>query len=338
MHFSIGCWRMRRVDIFVDLRPWCRSGICYPEWIDEVNVMRIALALCLLVYILPLPVVAQELTPRLYWPAPKGTKVLVAGYSYSSGDVLFDHSIPLYDVDSDINVGILAYMQTLGLWGRSSNIMVELPYSWGTTKGFVDKYPVQREFSDFGDLGFTMTVNLLGAPSMTREDFLKLRADPHPIVGASVKIIAPTGHYDSNKLINVGTNRWATRLQLGSIIPLKPSWLLELTGGVWFFGDDDEFLPGVREQDPIYSAQANLIKRFRPGLWASLDLTYFEGGRQTIGGERLSDVQKNIKVGGTVVVPFAGRHAIKIGYASGAVTKYGSDFDQLLVSYQVLLK
>lgn len=338
MHFSIGCRRMRIVDIFVDLRPWCRSGICYPAWIDEVIVMRNAFALCLLIYILPLPVVAQELTPRLYWPAPQGTKVLVTGYSHASGDVFFDRSIPLYGVDSSINVGILAYLHTLSLWGRSSNFLVELPYTWGNTKGFIGETPARRDFSDFGDLRFNLTFNLLGAPSMTREEFLEFRAKPRPIIGASLKVVAPTGDYDSNKLINVGGNRWATRLQLGSIIPLRPTWLLELEGGVWFFGDDDEFLPGAREQDPIYSAQVNLIKRIRPGLWASLDLTYFGGGRQTIGGEKLSDVQHNVKLGGTVVVPFAGRHAIKVGYANGAVTKYGSDFDQFLVTYQVLLK
>jgi hypothetical protein len=329
---------MRIVDIFVDLRSLCGSGICYPEWIDEVIVMRKALALCLLIYILPLPVVAQELTPRLYWPAPQGTKVLVTGYSHASGDVFFDRSIPLYGVDSSINVGILAYLHTLSLWGRSSNFLVELPYTWGNTKGFVGETPARRDFSDFGDLRFNLTFNLLGAPSMTREEFLEFRAKPRPIIGASLKVVAPTGEYDSNKLINVGGNRWATRLQLGSIIPLRPTWLLELEGGVWFFGDDDEFLPGAREQDPIYSAQVNLIKRIRPGLWASLDLTYFGGGRQTIGGEKLSDVQHNVKLGGTVVVPFAGRHAIKVGYANGAVTKYGSDFDQFLVTYQVLLK
>jgi len=281
---------------------------------------------------------AQELTPRLYWPAPQGTKVLVAGYSHASGDVFFDRSIPLYGVDSDINVGILAYLHTLGLWGRSSNFLVELPYTWGNTKGFIGETPARSDFSDFGDLRFTMTVNLLGAPSMTLEDFLEFRSNPRPIVGASLKVVAPTGHYDSNKLINIGGNRWATRLQLGSVIPLRPAWLLELEAGVWFFGDDDEFLPGAREQEPIYSAQLNLIKRFRPGFWASLDLTYFGGGRQTIGGDRLSDVQHNVKIGGTVVVPFAGRHAIKIGYARGAVTKYGSDFDQFLVTYQVLLR
>ena len=44
--------------------------------------------------------VAQELAPRTYWPIPKGVRVLVFGYAYSEGDVLFDPSIPLYGVDS----------------------------------------------------------------------------------------------------------------------------------------------------------------------------------------------------------------------------------------------
>ena len=282
-------------------------------------------------------VAAQELTPRLYWPAPKGTKVFITGYSYLSGDVIFDRTIPISDADSSVNSSILAYLQTINLWGRSSNLMVELPYAWGKTQGNLLGQPARRDFTGFGDMGLTLTVNLRGAPSMTLDDFLALRADPHPIIGASIKVVAPTGDYDENRLINVGLNRWATRLQLGSIIPLKPSWLLELSASVWFFGDDDEFLPGKRAQEPIYAAQANLIKRIRPGLWASLDFTFFGGGRQTIGGGELSDVQKNFKLGGTLVVPFKGRHAIKLGYAAGLKTKYGSDYDQLLLTYQVLL-
>ena len=284
-----------------------------------------------------LPLAAQELTPRMYWPTPKGTKVLVTGYSYSDGDVLFDPSIPIEGADSKVNTAVLAYMQTLNLWGRTSNLLLELPYSWGTTKGFLDDNPASRDFSDFGDLGFTLNVNLRGAPSMTREDFLALRANPHPILGASLKVVAPTGHYDSDRLINVGTNRWAIRAQLGSIIPLRPTWLLELTAGAWFFADNDDFIAGKKEQEPIYSVQSNLIKRIRPGLWASLDLTYFTGGRQTIDEDRLKDKQRNVKIGGTVVVPFRGRHAIKIGYANGAITRYGNDFDQFLLSYQVAL-
>lgn len=280
---------------------------------------------------------AQQLTPRAYWPAPKGTKVLVIGYSRTVGDLVLDQSLPVSGADSKIGLGLLAYVQTLDLWGRSSNLVVDIPYANGTTKGLVNQEAQRRNFSGFGDLGCTLTVNLLGAPSMNLEEFQALRANPRPILGASLKVVAPTGSYDSDKLVNISENRWAARVQIGSIIPIKPKLLLELMAGTWFFGDDDDYLTGKREQEPIYSLEADLIKRFRPGFWASLNFTYFRGGRQTIGGEQLDDEQSNLKVGGTVVVPFRGRHAIKLGYANGAKTKYGTNFDQVLLSYQVLL-
>ena len=280
---------------------------------------------------------AQELSPRAYWPAPEGTKVAILGYSYSTGDVLMDPSLPLYGVDSKINTGFLGYLQTFSLWGRTTNVIVELPYSWGTTQGLLFEDRARRDFSGFSDLGITLAVNLLGAPTMTPAQFQELRADPHAILGASLKVLAPTGHYDPDKLINVGANRWGIKAELGYMIPLKPKWLLELDVGAWFFGDDNDFLQGKREQEPIFSAEIHLVKRFNPGFWASLDLNYFKGGRQTIGGERLADVQRNSRVGGTIVVPFHGRHAVKVGYSTGVVTDFGTDFNQFLVSYQVLL-
>ncbi len=45
------------------------------------------------------PAGAQELTPRAYWPAPEGTKVVVLGYQFSSGDVVTDPSLPIRGVD-----------------------------------------------------------------------------------------------------------------------------------------------------------------------------------------------------------------------------------------------
>jgi len=281
---------------------------------------------------------AQELTPRFYWPSPKGIKVLVAGYVYAEGDVLFDPSIPLYGVDSKVNVALVAYLQTLSLWGRTTNILIEQPYQWGTTQGILVDTPAQGSVSGFGDLSVTLAVNFLGAPTMTPQDFQALRADPRPILGGSLKVVAPTGKYDPNRLLNTGANRWAVKAELGSVVPLRPKWLLELDAGVWLIGDDDEYIAGKREQEPVFAGQLHLVRRFRPGFWASLDLNYYTGGRQTIAGRRLVDVQRNSRIGGTLVVPFKGRHAIKLGYATGIFTEFGTDFDQYLVSYQRLFR
>jgi hypothetical protein len=263
---------------------------------------------------------------------------LVSGYSYATGDVLFDNSIPIEDADSRVNTGILAYAQTISLWGRTSNFLVELPYAWGKTKGLLNGEPAKRDFSGTGDLGVTLNVNLRGAPSMTREDFLAFRANPRPLIGVSLKVVAPTGQYYNDRVVNVGANRWAARAKLGAIFLLKPKLVLELSASAWFFGDNDEFVTGRKEQDPIFAIETNLIKRIRPGLWASLDLTYYKGGRQVVDGNPLRDEQNNLKVGGTLAVPFRRRHAIKVGYANGVVTRYGNAFDQILVSYQVILK
>jgi hypothetical protein len=282
--------------------------------------------------------VAQEVTPRLFWPAPKGTRVFVAGYSYTTGDVLLDSSIPVLGANASSNTGLLAYTQTLDLWGRTSNFLVQLPYSSGTADGLFNDEPVKRDFSAFGDISATVNINLKGAPTLDREKYMAFRADPQTIVGASLKLVFPTGQYDKDKVINVGANRWAGRLKVGSVLILKPSWLLELSASAWVFGDDDDYVMGKKERAPVYSAETNLIKRIRPGLWASLDVTYYIGGEQTIDGEPLEDSQKNVRIGGTFVFPFRQRHAIKIGYVNGVVTRYGSDFDQLLVSYQVLIR
>ena len=65
-------------------------------------------------------------------------------------------------------------------------------------------------------IGVTLSVNLLGAPTMTSKDFQALRADPHPILGASLKVVAPTGQYDPNRLLNTGGNRWGVKAELGT--------------------------------------------------------------------------------------------------------------------------
>jgi hypothetical protein len=282
--------------------------------------------------------IAQEVTPRLFWPAPKGTKVFVAGYAYTTGDVHLDSSIPLLGSNARSNTGLLAYTQTLNLWGRTSNFLIQLPYSHGVASGLFNDEPVNQDFSAFGDLSATLNINLKGAPTLDREKYMAFRADPQTIVGASLKLVFPTGQYDKDRLVNVGANRWAGRLKIGTVLILKPSWLLELAASAWYFGDDDDFVTGKKEQAPVYSAETSLIKRIRPGLWASLDVTYYVGGQQTIDGTPLKDSQRNIRIGGTFVFPFRQRHAIKIGYVNGVVTRFGSDFDQLLLSYQVRIR
>jgi hypothetical protein len=149
--------------------------------------------------------------------------------------------------------------------------------------------------------------------------FQALRKEPRTIVGASLLVQLPTGEYESDKLINLGTNRWAVKPAVGVIWPLRPTWLLEAEVGAWFFSDNDDFL--------------HLVKRIQPGFWASLDANFYVGGRTVVDGTRRADLQRNSRVGVTLVFPVKGRHALRGSFSSGVATESGGDFNMFNLSY-----
>ena len=280
-----------------------------------------------------LPATAQELVPRAYWPAPTGTKLFVTGYQYTDGAVLPDPSLPVEDVQSTLEFLSLTYQQTFDWFGRTTNLQINLPYAWGDSEGFVEGEFRTRSISNFADARARLSVNLVGAPAMDNQGFQELRAKPRPIVGASVLVSAPTGNWESGRVINTGANRWAVKPAIGVIYPLRPRWLLEFEVGAWFFGDNDDFLDTTREQDPILSTGFHLIKRIRPGFWASLDATYYWGGQSTVGGIERDDEQENSRIGATFVWPFKRGHALRISGSVPLKTSAGGDFDTVTVAY-----
>jgi hypothetical protein len=108
---------------------------------------------------------------------------------------------------------------------------------------------------------------------------------------------------------------------------------VEADVGAWFFTDNDEFLGTTRQQDPIYSAEFHLVRRVKPGFWASLDLNFYVGGQTTVGQDLRADLQRNSRFGGTVVIPFKGRHAIRTSYSTGIVTNSGGDYETFSLNY-----
>lgn len=281
---------------------------------------------------------AQELLPRAYWPAPKGTKVAFVGYQYSFGDVLTDPSLPLTGLDSQIHVGFLGYLQTFSLFNRTANLIIELPYTWVTTTGVivgpVEEALERRDISGIADIGVTFSINLIGAPTMGIKEFQELRNNPRQILGAGLKILAPTGTYEENKLINISSNRWAFKPKIGYMIPLTQKWLLELELGMWIFSNNDEFLGKTRKQNPIFAGEFHLVRRFTPGFWAAIDLNYFRGGSTNLVDQ---DLQRNSKIGCTIAYPFSGGHTLKAGYSMGMVTESGDDFKSFILGYNFLL-
>ena len=283
------------------------------------------------------PLSAQSLAPRAFWPAPRSTNLLSVGYAFQTGDVLTDPSLPIEGTES-VTHGLKAgYLRFFDLAGRTASVSVELPWASTSLDALLEGEAASRSLEGFSDLSFRLAVNLRGAPSMTRDEFLEFLADPGSLLGASLQIVAPTGAYDPDRIANLGSNRWAANPMLGYIRQIRPGWAIELALGAWLYGDNHDYQDQTREQDPLLATEFHLIRhvrRTRPDFWLSLDLNFFYGARSQIEGEERADLQRNSRIGVTALIPVAKATAVKIAASTSMVTETGGDYSQLVLAYQ----
>jgi hypothetical protein len=267
----------------------------------------------------------QDLEPRTYSNIPVGLNFLIAGYGYSVGGVVTDPSFPLEDGDVQIHSTVLAYARAVDVWGTSGKFDVVLPFAWVSGTATFRGQPREREVSGLADPRFRFSVNLYGAPALSLQEFADYKQDL--IIGASLQVSAPLGQYDSSKLLNIGTNRWSIKPELGVSKALGPL-TLELDAGVTFYTNNDDFLNGMTlEQDPIYAVQGHLIYNFGAGVWGALDATYYTGGRTTVDGQKGDNVQENTRLGFTVALPVNRHNSIKLYASTGVFARTGSNFN-----------
>jgi hypothetical protein len=179
------------------------------------------------------------------------------------------------------------------------------------------------------------SINLRGNPARSRAEFAKLRKRTF-IVGISVTVTAPTGKYDPPKLINIGTNRWAFKPELGISYPVKKNLDLDLYFGAWLFTRNADFFPGnkLRQQDPITTLQGHISYTFRPRLWIAADMTWYRGGAATVEHGAPAGEQNNSRAGATFSMPLGTMQSLKLAYSGGTTARIGSDFKALTVAWQ----
>jgi hypothetical protein len=274
---------------------------------------------------------AQELVPAAYTPAPYGVNVLSLASQYNTGDISFDPTQPIDVSDAKILGSTLGYARTLNIVGRSGNVGVIMPYILGDLKGTYLGMPASAERSGIGDVALRAAINLYGGPAMSPKEFSTYR--PRTLIGASLVIKGPTGQYDPSKLINIGTNRWSFKPEVG-VVQVMGRWAVDAYVGAWFFTDNTDFAGGqTRAQDRVYSTQAHLRYLFKPGVWAAVDGNFWIGGQTSINGVENDDQQRNSRVGVTLSMKLAAHHNLRIAVSTGAITRIGGDFDSVGVSY-----
>lgn len=286
---------------------------------------------------------AQELEPRTFSNAPKNMNFAAVVYAYSTGNVALDPSLPIEGLESTLQAIALRYVRTLDFFGVTSKVKFVLPVADGHWEGVLtDPLPgtdiepgfKTRDEFGLGDARFAWEVNFFGSPALGLKEFASYRQ--RTILGASIQVMVPTGQYDTERLINLGSNRWAFRPQIG-ISQAVGRWIFEATATGWIYTKNSEYFGGLTlEQDTIFALQGHVIYTIRPGFWIGLNAGILDGGTTRIDGVVRNTLQKNSRAGLTLVYPLGRRQGISVAYSTGVWTSIGADFRTLAVAYQYM--
>jgi len=277
------------------------------------------------------PLRGQDVQPQVYTPAPIGISVIAAAYTFSTGPVLFDKTIPIEGAVGDIHAIALSYSRAVGILGRATRVDVVLPYVFGNWEGDVIRDTRTRSLSGLGDPVLRLVIALRGAPALRPADFSSFR--PGTIVGLTLRTGVPAGQYDPTNLINLGSNRWWFGPQLG-ISRVSGPMLFEAYAGARFFQPNDEFLGNqTLTQAGLYTFQAHAIYRFRPGLWLAASSRQSLGGATAVNGGDRASPEANNRIGVTLVVPLGARYALRVAATTGLTATIGNDYTSYVIAF-----
>ena len=278
---------------------------------------------------------AQDMEPRAYSASPVGANFLVASYSFSTGAVVSDPTLPISDIHADVQGLVVAVGHSFNLLGNLGLVTAAIPYARADVTGRVFEQAAETFRSGLADARFKVSVNLRGNPAMSPREFAA--APRRTIVGASLTMTAPAGQYYDTKLINLGTNRWSFKPEVGIAVP-KGRWDLDGYVGAWLYTPNSNFYPGGmhRTQDAILTVQGHASYTVRPRLWVAADGTWYRGGGARINEGEASESMNNSRLGVTVSFPVGRRYSAKVAYASGVSARTGTDFSTVAVAWQVL--
>ena len=282
--------------------------------------------------------VAQDLEPRRWTHLPVDTHTLGVGYAGKDEQIFFNPLVGITNGSSDLNAWLARYSYSFNWSGMTARLDGILPYISGTWRGLVDGEPGQRTVRAGGDPWLRLSVNFYGSPALRGRAFKDFVMD-NPVrttVGASLAVSLPLGGYDQRELINVGRNRYTLRPQMG-VLHLRGPWSYELTGSVYIFSDNTDFVESSRlSQDPVFALQAHGTRNFKGNFWLGAGMAYANGGKVSLDGARIDYEVDNVLWNLVGSYRITTNQSVMLAWQQGRTqVDVGTDSDSWLLSWAI---
>ncbi|WP_073371302.1 transporter [Flavobacterium fluvii] len=273
----------------------------------------------------------QDLEPRAYANVPKGINVLALGYGFISGNVLTDPALPIKDFKlSTHSIGI-NYIRSFGIAKKLARVQVSLPFADMQGQLIQNGEQITGSRTGMADMRIRLGVNLTGSPALDRKDFRQYQQKA--IFGVSLVTSVPTGRYFEDKAINLGSNRWAFKPEIG-ISRRFTHIYTEAYFGTWFYTNNTEYLTNKElKQEPTVTFQAHASYYFKNQMWVGLNTNWYKVGETRIDGIPSKTIN-DWRIGATFSAPISKAQSLRLQFHTGLMSNLGLNYDSITFAYQ----
>ncbi len=252
---------------------------------------------------------------RTYWAMPKNTNIV--GFSYIKGKVnasINNLTFIQPDIHLDNNLYMLTYTRSQPLFGRTFYSTLLIPAGDITaTTNIETPLPGSSSVLNFkhglGDIIWMNTINIIGAKGLMIKDFV--RHENPTLVYLHAALTFPTGQYDAESDINIGSNQTKFKLGLPMIqrigAPVDGKRMaLEIFPSYTFISNNKDHKGLELQQDGAFILETHLTRDLTKNIFLGVDYSYINGGStEFMSGEtgqivRTQEGQKAHLVGGTM--------------------------------------
>jgi hypothetical protein len=299
-----------------------------------ITTIKQLLLACLAVAVLRSPdqARAQFTDPHNYDNTPVATNQVELAYTYARSDVSIDTGLVIAGAKFNLNAGTIDYSHYFGLANHLIWVNGSVPIAG--LSGSVTGTNIRGSVNGAADSSYQVAALLKGGPALRVADFDNYK--PETIVGVSFSVAAPSGQYNGNKILNLGSNRWLFRPEIALSHPFGPEqkWQLDTYANCEFYTDDASYRgTKVLSEQPLPGFEGHLSYSFNDKLWAALDTRYSVRGDTSINGVDQNDSQENFIIGSEVNLALNLQHSLVFEFAKAVVHRNGTAYTGFTVKY-----
>jgi hypothetical protein len=275
---------------------------------------------------------AQFTDAHNYDNAPAGINQIELSYAYVRANASIDNSLIIAGAKLNLYQGTISYTRYFGLANYLMWVNAGVPIAG--LIGEVAGTSIRGSVTGAGDSSYQVGALLKGGPALSPSQFENYK--PSTILGVSLTMTAPTGHYDATKILNLGADRWSFKPEIALSHPFGPQqkWQIDAYGNAYFYTHNTSYRGReILRQELLPGFEGHISYAVNDKFWVSVDNRYSLRGSTSVNGVEQDNPQRNFILGSEVNVTINSRNSLLFEFAKALVHQNGPALVGFSVKY-----